>query len=800
MRRPSPASTQDVRINNRLKGPPLSIKKRFIELEDDEYGPGGQAKKGRGGGATPPVPCVRDTSATMLAARPPPLLGLSVAPLASCLPLSGRGRGSRGAGVKRKAPPGAEAEPPRGGGRRTGWTDYKTQPQLSVLLDLLCRADADAWAAAVGITPADAERGLELAPWLRLETAATCETLDRCRFRTLDDLLDSVRGLCATAAAAATAPPPARRAHRLQQPSDSSAEDAPSEPQSFSFPPVGPSSTTPLHPLLHAVSQPGDLEFAPVSARSEADWFAETVTAVLRSAEALLACGKPAGLKPVPLEMATNAEPYFQSDWRTVPFSRRPYARLRDYTARRPTPPHRPSLHTLPRSPRSLPPRQWLFESTTTRSSTQPAHLSAAPALWRCGATHKHRTLRVRDLRDDCFLHPPLQVIADGLDDELPEVAAKMRTEKHKALGGCSGACCGLRSDLGRFNVIESRFRGRCACLNAGLECSELCGCAAAATGGCLNSAAGRRRTLLVGVHVRERDVWGLDSFTRVNVHDAIRASGLLDGAPEGAMVAFTERVLLPALNRLGDGGWDLVRACEGAYEQAQAAGDAWSAAAAVAVAARAGSVSRGYFRVHPKGCGVVCATEAGIPPQTFVEEYFGEVHPPWCGPYPHPYPPSPIPPCLPHHSRIASFSFTPTSLRRWFEKQDALKTRRGSELPDFYNITLERPKDDPAGFDMLFVDAAPAGSLASRLSHSCTPNCQAVIMAAAGRLTVAIFTLRWIAPGEELTFDYSSVTESDAEYRTAVCLCGARPRCFQLSFPSRGTSQSVRTGVTVCL
>ncbi len=29
--------------------------------------------------------------------------------------------------------------------------------------------------------------------------------------------------------------------------------------------------------------------------------------------------------------------------------------------------------------------------------------------------------------------------------------------------------------------------------------------------------------------------------------------------------------------------------------------------------------------------------------------------------------------------------------------------------------------------------------------------------------------------PGEELTFDYSSVTESEKEYREAVCLCGSR-------------------------
>ena len=114
----------------------------------------------------------------------------------------------------------------------------------------------------------------------------------------------------------------------------------------------------------------------------------------------------------------------------------------------------------------------------------------------------------------------------------------------------------------------------------------------------------------------------------------------------------------------------------------------------------------------------------------------------------------------------------------RWYEKQDALKRRRrAGDLPDFYNICLERPKDDPGGFDVLFVDAAPAGSFASRLSHSCHPNCQAVVMAASGRLTIAVYTLRWIAPGEELTFDYSSTTESDAEYRAAVCLCGTS-RC----------------------
>ncbi len=38
---------------------------------------------------------------------------------------------------------------------------------------------------------------------------------------------------------------------------------------------------------------------------------------------------------------------------------------------------------------------------------------------------------------------------------------------------------------------------------------------------------------------------------------------------------------------------------------------------------------------------------------------------------------------------------------------QDAIKKLTQQELPDFYNITLERPRDDPDGYDVLFVEAA---------------------------------------------------------------------------------------------
>jgi hypothetical protein len=36
------------------------------------------------------------------------------------------------------------------------------------------------------------------------------------------------------------------------------------------------------------------------------------------------------------------------------------------------------------------------------------------------------------------------------------------------------------------------------------------------------------------------------------------------------------------------------------------------------------------------------------------------------------------------------------------------------------------RPRrDDPDGYDVMYVDAAFMGSFASRMSHSCTPNCE---------------------------------------------------------------------------
>ncbi len=77
-----------------------------------------------------------------------------------------------------------------------------------------------------------------------------------------------------------------------------------------------------------------------------------------------------------------------------------------------------------------------------------------------------------------------------------------------------------------------------------------------------------------------------------------------------------------------------------------------------------------------------------GLPAGTFVAEYLGELYSPW----------------------------------RWFEKQDALKKRNPHMgLPDFYNITLERPKDDAGGYDVVFVEVA--GRVACAIICKCSQD-----------------------------------------------------------------------------
>lgn len=40
--------------------------------------------------------------------------------------------------------------------------------------------------------------------------------------------------------------------------------------------------------------------------------------------------------------------------------------------------------------------------------------------------------------------------------------------------------------------------------------------------------------------------------------------------------------------------------------------------------------VGHDFFRIHPKGVGLICLRPEGLNPLTLVEEYLGEMHAPW--------------------------------------------------------------------------------------------------------------------------------------------------------------------------
>lgn len=84
--------------------------------------------------------------------------------------------------------------------------------------------------------------------------------------------------------------------------------------------------------------------------------------------------------------------------------------------------------------------------------------------------------------------------------------------------------------------------------------------------------------------------------------------------------------------------------------------------------------------------------------------------------------------------------------------------------LPDFYNILLERPRQDPAGYGellcsiiscsyvnfivqfefsgLIFVDASQKANMGSSCSHSCNSNCTSSVVARNGKLVIVLSTV----------------------------------------------------------
>lgn len=86
------------------------------------------------------------------------------------------------------------------------------------------------------------------------------------------------------------------------------------------------------------------------------------------------------------------------------------------------------------------------------------------------------------------------------------------------------------------------------------------------------------------------------------------------------------------------------------------------------------------------------------------------------------------------------------------------------------YHTLLFKVDDD------VLVDGAVGGNMSRWINHSCDPNCTSSIED--GR--IYIDSIRDIAPGEELSYDYHFITEArhtPAVKRRFPCHCGA-PNC----------------------
>ena len=76
---------------------------------------------------------------------------------------------------------------------------------------------------------------------------------------------------------------------------------------------------------------------------------------------------------------------------------------------------------------------------------------------------------------------------------------------------------------------------------------------------------------------------------------------------------------------------------------------------------------------------------------------------------------------------------------------------------------------------ELLVVDATRKGNCARFMNHSCEPNAYARTRVIRGQKRIVIYSLREIAPREEITFDYKFSAEDDDH--KLPCYCGA-PNC----------------------
>lgn len=178
-----------------------------------------------------------------------------------------------------------------------------------------------------------------------------------------------------------------------------------------------------------------------------------------------------------------------------------------------------------------------------------------------------------------------------------------------------------------------------------------------------------KRPPLQLGVEVKEVPVWGIDCYTRKMVELSIEDRVPAEKVSSTSIQRFIEKILLPAINRQPPELAHNMSVCLESIKTDPSISEIDKVYSdAVIAAVRECSVDT--FRIHPKGTGVICINPDGIKPHVLVTEYLGEIYPSY----------------------------------RWCEKLDVVEQAQQHfelkpALPDFYNILLERPRQDPGGY-----------------------------------------------------------------------------------------------------
>ena len=302
----------------------------------------------------------------------------------------------------------------------------------------------------------------------------------------------------------------------------------------------------------------------------------------------------------------------------------------------------------------------------------------------------------------------------------------------------CEGECCDEINKLGPFNLDNSRWNCSCKDRSNNIECDpNICKCD---INKCRNLSLYKKEYKRINIDVEERYSWGIDLYTYRN---------LLYIFPENFdsdsqyYKDFIEKTLILAINKLGNNGNKITNACYYIINNSSLYSNTdYNLAKHLLNLFQSSKTCEQLFNnAYCKGIGIFCKKKEGIKQNELIAPYLGEIYSPYL----------------------------------WYEKQDLIKAKKlDKNLPDFYNIMLERMKTDPDGYNLIMIDPNSKGNFASRMSHSCVPNCNTVLMVSNKKYSIGMYAMRDIAYDEELTFDYNSITENQKEYQMAICLCSS--------------------------